>query len=520
MNRDLPPADPSGPRNSFNRSNPFDVKRLGKLARTLVVGLTVLMLGLAQPLAHADELDDRKKEIEAQLAQSKQDLHDHNQVAARAAAALEASQNELAAAESALRTAEQAETDAAEKDKQAAAALVIAQRELAAAKAAAAKAKDEVDKWMKTVGATVIQTQQQRTDLLGLAVLTTDTNMGSLNQRVQWSKTLMDSTQAKLDRLRALQFAADAAEQKATDAEADVAAKRAAAQQAYTEAQQARTASQQARDARAAAVVTNEQARATADAAVEEEKQNQAQLEAEGKDVAKRIADRIAAQKAAEAKAKAEAAAKAKAKAEADAKAKAEADAAERRAAAARAEAAKATAAKKAAADAKAKKAEEEAAAAKKKVATTSASNSNSSSSKSSSSSSSSKGFIYPSGAVITSSYGQRFHPILRYWKLHDGTDFGASCGTPIKAAAAGVVEERYFNAGYGNRLIIDHGSVNGRYVTTSYNHATHYIVSVGQRVRQGQTIGYVGSTGYSTGCHLHFMAWVNGSLVNPMTLY
>ncbi|MGD8216287.1 M23 family metallopeptidase [Aestuariimicrobium sp. Y1814] len=510
MNRDLPPADPSGPRNSFNRSNPFDVKRLGKLARTLVVGLTVLMLGLAQPLAHADELDDRKKEIEAQLAQSKQDLHDYNQVAARAAAALEASQNELAAAESALRTAEQAETDAAEKDKQAAAALVIAQRELAAAKAAAAKAKDEVDKWMKTVGATVIQTQQQRTDLLGLAVLTTDTNMGSLNQRVQWSKTLMDSTQAKLDRLRALQFAADAAEQKATDAEADVAAKRAAAQRAYTEAQQARTASQQARDARAAAVVTNEQARATADAAVEEEKQNQAQLEAEGKDVAERIADRIAAQKAAEAKAKAEAAAKTKA----------EADAAERRAAAARAEAAKATAAKKAAADAKAKKAEEEAAAAKKKVATTSASNSNSSSSKSSSSSSSSKGFIYPSGAVITSSYGQRFHPILRYWKLHDGTDFGASCGTPIKAAAAGVVEERYYNAGYGNRLIIDHGSVNGRYVTTSYNHATRYIVSVGQRVSQGQTIGYVGSTGYSTGCHLHFMAWVNGSLVNPMTLY
>ena len=121
---------------------------------------------------------------------------------------------------------------------------------------------------------------------------------------------------------------------------------------------------------------------------------------------------------------------------------------------------------------------------------------------------------------MITSSYGQRFHPILRYWKLHDGTDFGASCGAPIKAAAAGVVEEKYYNGAYGNRLIIDHGSVGGRYVTTSYNHATRYIVGVGQRVSQGQVVGYVGSTGYSTGCHLHFMAWSNGSLINPMSLF
>lgn len=501
VNRDLPPANDSSPRNSF-----IDVFGVRRVWRTLVVGLTVLLLGLVTPLAHADTLDDRKKEIETQLAQSKQDLHDRNESAAKAAAALQASQTQLSQAEGQLAAAEQAEAAAAAKDSAAAAALVVAQQQLAAAKAEAAKAEAAVQEWMKTVGRTVVQTQQQRTDLLGLAVLTSNSDMASLNQRVQWSKTLMDSTQAKLDRLRALQFAADAAEQKATDAEAEVAAKRQAAKQAYDESAAARAASQGARDAKASAVAANEQAKSAADAAVAAEQQNQAQLEAEGKTVAKRIADRIAAQKAAEARAKAEAEARARAAAE-------RAKEAERKAAAARAAAAKASAAKKAAANAAAAKAEAEAVVAKKQAST-------SSGSKATTTSRPSRSFIYPSGAVITSSYGQRFHPILRYWKLHDGTDFGAACGAPIKAAAAGVVEEKYFNSGYGNRLIIDHGSIGGRYVTTSYNHATRYIVSVGQRVSQGQVVGYVGSTGYSTGCHLHFMAWANGSLVNPMSLY
>ena len=77
-----------------------------------------------------------------------------------------------------------------------------------------------------------------------------------------------------------------------------------------------------------------------------------------------------------------------------------------------------------------------------------------------------------------------RLHPVLGYWKLHDGTDFAASCGTPIKAAADGVVAEKYYNGGYGNRLMIDHGSHSGTYVTTGYNHATSYTVSVGASSR------------------------------------
>jgi murein DD-endopeptidase MepM/ murein hydrolase activator NlpD len=124
---------------------------------------------------------------------------------------------------------------------------------------------------------------------------------------------------------------------------------------------------------------------------------------------------------------------------------------------------------------------------------------------------------MYPVSARITSRYGMRLHPVLGYWKLHDGTDFGAACGSPIRAAYGGVVSERYYNAGYGNRLMIDHGKVDGDYVTTGYNHASRYIVGVGQRVSRGQVIGYVGNTGYSTGCHLHLMVWENGSVVNPM---
>src|SRR4029450_6522017 len=105
-------------------------------------------------------------------------------------------------------------------------------------------------------------------------------------------------------------------------------------------------------------------------------------------------------------------------------------------------------------------------------------------------------GFSFPVAAGITSPFGMRFHPVLHYWKLHDGTDFGAACGTPIRAAYAGGVAERYYNAGYGNRLMIDHGYVGGRYVTTGYNHASHYIGRVGQRGSKGQGIGDVGARG------------------------
>lgn len=126
-------------------------------------------------------------------------------------------------------------------------------------------------------------------------------------------------------------------------------------------------------------------------------------------------------------------------------------------------------------------------------------------------------GFLTPPvNGPITSPYGYRIHPIYGYYGLHNGTDFGVSCGEAMKAAGNGVVTQRYFDEVYGNRLFISLGSVNGKNLTVVYNHASGYRLNVGQRVTRGETVGWVGSTGWSTGCHLHFIVMVNGTPVDP----
>lgn len=128
------------------------------------------------------------------------------------------------------------------------------------------------------------------------------------------------------------------------------------------------------------------------------------------------------------------------------------------------------------------------------------------------------EGFLsYPVDSYITSSYGMRLHPVYKRWNLHDGTDFRASCGTPVRAAADGRVIANYYNSAYGNRVIIDHGYQQAAGLGTAYNHMTSYITSVGQRVRRSDAIGYAGTTGYSTGCHLHLMVFRDGATVDPM---
>lgn len=122
-----------------------------------------------------------------------------------------------------------------------------------------------------------------------------------------------------------------------------------------------------------------------------------------------------------------------------------------------------------------------------------------------------------PANGPITSPYGWRFHPILHVWKLHDGTDFGVPCGTPVKAAASGTIIQEYYNGGYGNRVILNNGIMRGKSVVTTYNHLSRFKARVGQHVKRGQVIAYSGTTGYSTGCHLHFMVIANGRTVNPM---
>jgi murein DD-endopeptidase MepM/ murein hydrolase activator NlpD len=122
----------------------------------------------------------------------------------------------------------------------------------------------------------------------------------------------------------------------------------------------------------------------------------------------------------------------------------------------------------------------------------------------------------YPVSAPVTSGFGYRYHPILHYRRLHAGTDFGAGCGTPVHAAAPGRIVRAGAAGGFGNQVVIDHGLMKGKDIATSYNHLSRFVVRSGT-VRRGQVIAYSGTTGLSTGCHLHFEVYVNGTHVNPM---
>ena len=100
---------------------------------------------------------------------------------------------------------------------------------------------------------------------------------------------------------------------------------------------------------------------------------------------------------------------------------------------------------------------------------------------------------------------------------MHNGQDFGASCGTPLYAANSGTVIHVGPQGGFGNYTIIDHGFIGGKSVMTGYAHQSKWVVKSGQDVSRGELIGYVGSTGLSTTCHLHLQVYVNGTPVNPM---
>ncbi|MHA7242390.1 M23 family metallopeptidase [Paeniglutamicibacter antarcticus] len=140
----------------------------------------------------------------------------------------------------------------------------------------------------------------------------------------------------------------------------------------------------------------------------------------------------------------------------------------------------------------------------------------------------SSWGLIRPvNGGRQTSSFGFRPTPSGtidyggRGGYVHAGVDwgFGGQCGTPVHAAADGEVWMAGWGGTSGNKVTISHGVVKGKALATNYHHMQRVVVSAGQNVKQGQTIGYVGTTGNSTGCHMHFETIVNGSAVNPLGL-
>lgn len=125
--------------------------------------------------------------------------------------------------------------------------------------------------------------------------------------------------------------------------------------------------------------------------------------------------------------------------------------------------------------------------------------------------------FLRPVAGPITSPYGSRIHPIFKKRIFHSGVDIGAPYGRNIKAANSGKVIFTGWYGGYGKVVIIDHGKVNGIPTTTLYAHMSSYCVSQGKSVYKGQVIGNIGTTGYSTGPHLHFEVRRNGVTTNPL---
>ena len=118
-----------------------------------------------------------------------------------------------------------------------------------------------------------------------------------------------------------------------------------------------------------------------------------------------------------------------------------------------------------------------------------------------------------PAGAWVTDAYGYRNHPLYGYYQLHTGVDLAANQGTEIYATAAGTVTRADYTKANGNYVALAHGGGYG----SIYLHMTHYVVQVGDSVKAGQVIGYVGSTGWSSGPHLHFEIHKDGTAVNPM---
>jgi murein DD-endopeptidase MepM/ murein hydrolase activator NlpD len=124
-------------------------------------------------------------------------------------------------------------------------------------------------------------------------------------------------------------------------------------------------------------------------------------------------------------------------------------------------------------------------------------------------------GMVRPTNGRVTSSYGMRRHPILGYKRMHSGIDFGGGYGAPIYAVSDGTVTVAGRTGGFGNYVKLNHGGGLG----TGYGHMSRIAVRAGQHVSRGQVLGYIGSSGLSTGPHLHYELYRNGHAVNPTSV-
>lgn len=427
-----------------------------------LVACSALLSFAAIPLAMADELRDRKNRVQGNINQAHEHLDQSSAKLMAATRALKTAQTKLSTAQTHLAKT-RGELAAAEAfDKQMEARLEAAVRKLKEARAELAQGRAQVGEQQEFLGRIAVANYQSGDpNLLGLSMVLTSQNPAELTSQLNSVQNVLDKESMTLDRLEASRVLLTVQEQEVEKAKTEVAAQRAAAAENLLLKEKLEKQALKA-EARVARLVTERAA--AEDVAAEARAEDLAQL----RDL-QQERNRISAllkQRAEEARR--------------------------------RQEAAEAAAAREAGANARQAEAARRAAQSTQRRVPDGS-------------------LLDPVNGYITSQYGMRFHPVYNRWSLHDGTDFGVGCGTPIRAAASGEVISVYFNTGYGNRVIIDHGYERGVGLGTAYNHLNGYSTFVGQRVERGEVIGFVGSTGYSTGCHLHFMVFENGATVNPM---
>jgi murein DD-endopeptidase MepM/ murein hydrolase activator NlpD len=408
-----------------------------------------MLMGVAVPLASADDLKDKKHKVERKLTGAHDDLDETSAQLRAATAALAAAQGQLAQARAHLgkTRGELAAAEALDRQMQA---------KLDAAVARLRQAREDLDAGRQQVADTehelgqIIVANYQSGDpaLMGLSMVLTTQDPAELTGQLNSVQNIIDKEGVTLSRLEASKVLLTVQETEVAEAKAEVAKERQAAAENLLRKQKLEKQAE-AQEMQVSNLVT-----LRANAQQEAEKARAADLATlkSLEDERDRIAEIL----------------------------KKRAEEARRRAAAAAAAAAAAG----------------QAASGPVK----------------------SNGYLdYPVPGDITSPYGWRRHPIYGYRSLHDGIDFRAACGSPIYAAAPGTVLDEYFQTAWGNRIIIDHGWVRGVGLATISNHLTSYAVSVGDHVKRGQIIGYAGTTGWSTGCHLHFTVLQNGEAVDPM---
>lgn len=447
-----------------------------------IAGSALVAAAVAGGPATADLRDDKRK-VEAKIEKLHDDLDDTSKKLIEANALLEETQAKLPAARNALSAAQQAQADAQARNEQAKADLARAQADEQKASAdLEATAAEMKDTQSRIANYAAQLYQEQGTGTLELALETSD--LQQLTDRMVMADTLGDIQSDALAQLSTSNASLRATQDFLTATREKVADAQRATEATLAEARAATASAAQAEADLESLLDTREKAAAALDSEREAEKQRLAEYEDQSDEITTEL-------KEIEARQRREAAERRKREEE------------ERKRAAAAA-----------------------AAAQNNSGGTNSGGSGGTSSSGGTGSSGGSGGSTNPPpsggflstpvpGAWVSSEFGMRYHPILNYWRLHSGRDYAASCGTPVYAAAPGSIVSAGWGGGYGNQVVIAHGLVDGDSLATTYNHLER-IVATGGSVARGQLVGYVGTTGLSTGCHLHFEARVSGVPKDP----